>query len=87
MNVTMMVVCMVVYAALGFWFGWVLGKESGYKSAKRDFDDEVQETALAKTNRVLHDANRTTLPRHDTTGPAKIHRGVNARKPQHRKKS
>lgn len=78
---------MAVLFLNGVWIGWAFGFIHGRKVNREEFDKEVQETALAKTNRILHDANRTTLPRHDTTGPAKIHRGVNARKPQHRKKS
>lgn len=71
--------------------GYLLGRRAGFKEGYRqveiDFDEEVQETAQAKINRILHDANRTTLPRHDTTGPAKIHHGTPGRKPKHKRKS
>lgn len=67
--------------------GTIAGGKIGHSKAKREFDKEVQETALAKTNRILHDANRTHLPREDAGPPAKIYRGKPGRKPQHRKKS
>lgn len=63
------------------------GYAEAYKQLETDFHEEVQETAMAKVNRILHDANRTHLPREDAGSPARIHRGKPGRKPQHRKKS
>lgn len=70
---------------------YLIGRRDGYIEAYRqievDFHEEVQETAMAKVNRILHDANRVHLPREDAGPSAKIHRGKPGRKPQHRKKS
>ena len=74
--------------ALGtVWVGFAAGKEYGYRSAKADFDLEVDETARAKVQRQLHDANRSTLPRQDSGPSARVTMAVGPRKPQHRKKS
>ena len=66
---------------------YLAGRRAGHKQSEIEFQEEVQETAQAKVNRMMHDANRNHLPREDTTGPARIHRGKAGRKPQHRKKS
>lgn len=79
------VICLV-WAILAV-AAYMVGKERGYKSAKQDFDEEVQATAQAKINRQMHDANRTHLPREDAGPPAKVHRGQAARRPKQRKKS
>lgn len=66
---------------------YLAGRRKGRRDGQIEFDNEVQGAAQAKVNRVLHDANRATLPRHDTAGPAKVHRATPGRKPQHRRKS
>ena len=57
------------------------------RERRQHIDAEAQRIARTKVQREMHDANRTHLPRHDTSGPAKVHKSLSAKKPKQRKKS